>query len=136
MLQMLLRVFTMCNVIRRLYLCVNTFVFFRKVQFYSLYTFCASILLLVYGLPACQKASCDRPSSDGEATHENGHSDCKDQGESTAALTKQAVTFSWKTASVANRCESFTSTSLKYFTFCCKHKMSGRTFLGKPLSGE
>lgn len=29
-----------------------------------------------------QKTSCDRPSSDGEATHENGHSDCKDQGES------------------------------------------------------
>ncbi|XP_047449908.1 actin filament-associated protein 1 isoform X7 [Mugil cephalus] len=27
-----------------------------------------------------KKASCDRPSSDGEATHENGHSDCKDQG--------------------------------------------------------
>uniref|UniRef100_A0A3Q2NXH0 Actin filament-associated protein 1 n=1 Tax=Fundulus heteroclitus TaxID=8078 RepID=A0A3Q2NXH0_FUNHE len=26
------------------------------------------------------KASCDRPSSDGEATHENGHSDSKDQG--------------------------------------------------------
>lgn len=26
-----------------------------------------------------KKASCDRPSSDGE-THENGHSDCKDQG--------------------------------------------------------
>ncbi|KAF1380317.1 hypothetical protein PFLUV_G00162390 [Perca fluviatilis] len=27
-----------------------------------------------------KKASCDRPSSDGEAPHENGHSDCKDQG--------------------------------------------------------
>uniref|UniRef100_A0A3B5ALW9 Actin filament-associated protein 1 n=1 Tax=Stegastes partitus TaxID=144197 RepID=A0A3B5ALW9_9TELE len=27
-----------------------------------------------------KKASSDRPSSDGEATHENGHSDCKDQG--------------------------------------------------------
>ncbi|XP_019955770.2 actin filament-associated protein 1 isoform X4 [Paralichthys olivaceus] len=27
-----------------------------------------------------KKASCDRPSSDGEAAHENGHSDCKDQG--------------------------------------------------------
>ncbi|XP_011604766.2 actin filament-associated protein 1 isoform X3 [Takifugu rubripes] len=27
-----------------------------------------------------KKASCDRPSSDGELTHENGHSDCKDQG--------------------------------------------------------
>ncbi|XP_071334424.1 actin filament-associated protein 1 isoform X5 [Trachinotus anak] len=27
-----------------------------------------------------KKASCDRPSSDGEATHENGHSDCKEQG--------------------------------------------------------
>ncbi|KAF3697524.1 Actin filament-associated protein 1 110 kDa actin filament-associated protein [Channa argus] len=27
-----------------------------------------------------KKASCERPSSDGEATHENGHSDCKDQG--------------------------------------------------------
>ncbi|XP_034470993.1 actin filament-associated protein 1 isoform X2 [Hippoglossus hippoglossus] len=27
-----------------------------------------------------KKASCDRPSSDGEAVHENGHSDCKDQG--------------------------------------------------------
>ncbi|XP_044197030.1 actin filament-associated protein 1-like isoform X1 [Thunnus albacares] len=27
-----------------------------------------------------KKSSCDRPSSDGEATHENGHSDCKDQG--------------------------------------------------------
>lgn len=27
-----------------------------------------------------KKASCDRPSSDGEASHENGHSDCKDQG--------------------------------------------------------
>ncbi|XP_036968793.1 actin filament-associated protein 1 isoform X5 [Acanthopagrus latus] len=27
-----------------------------------------------------EKASCDRPSSDGEAPHENGHSDCKDQG--------------------------------------------------------
>ncbi|XP_029310574.1 actin filament-associated protein 1 isoform X5 [Cottoperca gobio] len=27
-----------------------------------------------------KKASYDRPSSDGEATHENGHSDCKDQG--------------------------------------------------------
>ncbi|XP_044041020.1 actin filament-associated protein 1 isoform X4 [Siniperca chuatsi] len=27
-----------------------------------------------------KKASCDRPSSDGEVTHENGHSDCKDQG--------------------------------------------------------
>ncbi|XP_072233077.1 actin filament-associated protein 1 isoform X2 [Leuresthes tenuis] len=27
-----------------------------------------------------KKASCDRPSSDGEATHENGHNDCKDQG--------------------------------------------------------
>uniref|UniRef100_A0A3B4TFC4 Actin filament-associated protein 1 n=1 Tax=Seriola dumerili TaxID=41447 RepID=A0A3B4TFC4_SERDU len=26
------------------------------------------------------KASCDRPSSDGEAAHENGHSDCKEQG--------------------------------------------------------
>uniref|UniRef100_A0A8C5DE18 Actin filament-associated protein 1 n=1 Tax=Gouania willdenowi TaxID=441366 RepID=A0A8C5DE18_GOUWI len=26
------------------------------------------------------KASCDRPSSDGEAAHENGHSDWKDQG--------------------------------------------------------
>ncbi|XP_047449864.1 actin filament-associated protein 1 isoform X2 [Mugil cephalus] len=30
--------------------------------------------------PELEKASCDRPSSDGEATHENGHSDCKDQG--------------------------------------------------------
>ncbi|CAK6965262.1 actin filament-associated protein 1 [Scomber scombrus] len=27
-----------------------------------------------------KKSSCDRPSSDGEVTHENGHSDCKDQG--------------------------------------------------------
>ncbi|XP_059210185.1 actin filament-associated protein 1 isoform X2 [Centropristis striata] len=27
-----------------------------------------------------KKSSCDRPSSDGEAPHENGHSDCKDQG--------------------------------------------------------
>ncbi|XP_051800012.1 actin filament-associated protein 1 isoform X6 [Acanthochromis polyacanthus] len=27
-----------------------------------------------------KKASSDRPSSDGEATHENGHGDCKDQG--------------------------------------------------------
>ncbi|XP_023279609.1 actin filament-associated protein 1 isoform X2 [Seriola lalandi dorsalis] len=27
-----------------------------------------------------KKASCDRPSSDGEAAHENGHSDCKEQG--------------------------------------------------------
>ncbi|KAM9717931.1 actin filament-associated protein 1 isoform 3-T3 [Menidia menidia] len=27
-----------------------------------------------------KKASCDRPSSDGEGIHENGHSDCKDQG--------------------------------------------------------
>ncbi|XP_074517935.1 actin filament-associated protein 1 isoform X3 [Halichoeres trimaculatus] len=27
-----------------------------------------------------KKASCERPSSDGEMTHENGHSDCKDQG--------------------------------------------------------
>ncbi|GAA6221696.1 actin filament-associated protein 1 isoform X3 [Lates japonicus] len=27
-----------------------------------------------------KRASCDRPSSDGEATHENGHVDCKDQG--------------------------------------------------------
>ncbi|KAI4808216.1 hypothetical protein CgunFtcFv8_006766 [Champsocephalus gunnari] len=27
-----------------------------------------------------KKASYDKPSSDGEATHENGHSDCKDQG--------------------------------------------------------
>uniref|UniRef100_A0A665U2V3 Actin filament-associated protein 1 n=1 Tax=Echeneis naucrates TaxID=173247 RepID=A0A665U2V3_ECHNA len=27
-----------------------------------------------------KKASCDRPSSDGEATHENGHSDYKEQG--------------------------------------------------------
>nr|XP_020450528.1 actin filament-associated protein 1 isoform X3 [Monopterus albus] len=27
-----------------------------------------------------KKALCDRPSSDGEATHENGHNDCKDQG--------------------------------------------------------
>ncbi|XP_075890030.1 actin filament-associated protein 1 isoform X1 [Nelusetta ayraudi] len=27
-----------------------------------------------------KKASCDRPSSDGELTHENGHADCKDQG--------------------------------------------------------
>ncbi|KAM9425495.1 actin filament-associated protein 1 isoform 2-T2 [Pholidichthys leucotaenia] len=27
-----------------------------------------------------KKASCDRPSSDGEATHENGHIDCKEQG--------------------------------------------------------
>ncbi|XP_076007514.1 actin filament-associated protein 1 isoform X2 [Genypterus blacodes] len=27
-----------------------------------------------------KKASCDRPSSDGEAPHENGHVDCKDQG--------------------------------------------------------
>lgn len=27
-----------------------------------------------------KKASCDRPSSDGEASHENGHSDYKDQG--------------------------------------------------------
>uniref|UniRef100_A0A146XAK4 Actin filament-associated protein 1 n=1 Tax=Fundulus heteroclitus TaxID=8078 RepID=A0A146XAK4_FUNHE len=27
-----------------------------------------------------KRASCDRPSSDGEATHENGHSDSKDQG--------------------------------------------------------
>ncbi|XP_005753238.1 actin filament-associated protein 1 isoform X2 [Pundamilia nyererei] len=30
--------------------------------------------------PELEKTSCDRPSSDGEATHENGHSDCKDQG--------------------------------------------------------
>ncbi|XP_069374527.1 actin filament-associated protein 1 isoform X5 [Paralichthys olivaceus] len=30
--------------------------------------------------PELEKASCDRPSSDGEAAHENGHSDCKDQG--------------------------------------------------------
>ncbi|XP_047194802.1 actin filament-associated protein 1 isoform X5 [Hippoglossus stenolepis] len=30
--------------------------------------------------PELEKASCDRPSSDGEAVHENGHSDCKDQG--------------------------------------------------------
>uniref|UniRef100_A0A3Q3VJ32 PH domain-containing protein n=1 Tax=Mola mola TaxID=94237 RepID=A0A3Q3VJ32_MOLML len=28
-----------------------------------------------------QKASCDKPSSDGELTVENGHSDCKEQGE-------------------------------------------------------
>ncbi|KAM4612397.1 actin filament-associated protein 1 [Polymixia lowei] len=27
-----------------------------------------------------KKVSCDRPSSDGEMPHENGHSDCKDQG--------------------------------------------------------
>uniref|UniRef100_A0A1A8G9V4 Actin filament-associated protein 1 n=1 Tax=Nothobranchius korthausae TaxID=1143690 RepID=A0A1A8G9V4_9TELE len=27
-----------------------------------------------------KRASCDRPSSDGEATHDNGHSDSKDQG--------------------------------------------------------
>ncbi|XP_026208627.1 actin filament-associated protein 1 isoform X3 [Anabas testudineus] len=27
-----------------------------------------------------KKASCDRPSSDGEVAHENGHNDCKDQG--------------------------------------------------------
>ncbi|KAM9836909.1 actin filament-associated protein 1 [Aulostomus maculatus] len=27
-----------------------------------------------------KKLSCDRPSSDGEAPHENGHMDCKDQG--------------------------------------------------------
>ncbi|XP_037613697.1 actin filament-associated protein 1 isoform X3 [Sebastes umbrosus] len=27
-----------------------------------------------------KKSSCDRPSSDGEAPHENGHGDCKDQG--------------------------------------------------------
>ncbi|XP_022074606.2 actin filament-associated protein 1 isoform X3 [Acanthochromis polyacanthus] len=30
--------------------------------------------------PELEKASSDRPSSDGEATHENGHGDCKDQG--------------------------------------------------------
>ncbi|XP_041635132.1 actin filament-associated protein 1 isoform X2 [Cheilinus undulatus] len=30
--------------------------------------------------PELEKASCDRPSSDGEVAHENGHSDCKDQG--------------------------------------------------------
>uniref|UniRef100_A0A8C2ZBI6 Actin filament-associated protein 1 n=1 Tax=Cyclopterus lumpus TaxID=8103 RepID=A0A8C2ZBI6_CYCLU len=35
--------------------------------------------LPLYGLPNCQKAPCDRPSSDGEVTHENGQSDCKDQ---------------------------------------------------------
>ncbi|KAK9524352.1 hypothetical protein VZT92_016755 [Zoarces viviparus] len=29
--------------------------------------------------PELEKASCDRPSSDGEAIHENGQSDCKDQ---------------------------------------------------------
>ncbi|XP_076581421.1 actin filament-associated protein 1 isoform X1 [Chaetodon auriga] len=27
-----------------------------------------------------KKTSCDRPSSDGEVAHENGHGDCKDQG--------------------------------------------------------
>lgn len=35
---------------------------------------------------SCQKASYDRPSSDGELTHENGHSDCKDQGENLTFL--------------------------------------------------
>ncbi|XP_034413356.1 actin filament-associated protein 1 isoform X2 [Cyclopterus lumpus] len=29
--------------------------------------------------PELEKAPCDRPSSDGEVTHENGQSDCKDQ---------------------------------------------------------
>lgn len=30
---------------------------------------------------SCQRTSCDRPSSDGEPTLENGHSDWKDPGE-------------------------------------------------------
>lgn len=76
MLQMLLRVFTMYNVIRQL--CINAL----KVHLCSLCTFSCIHSFSVHGLPSCQKASCDRPSSDGEVTHENGHSDCKDQGES------------------------------------------------------
>uniref|UniRef100_A0A3Q3AYT9 Actin filament-associated protein 1 n=1 Tax=Kryptolebias marmoratus TaxID=37003 RepID=A0A3Q3AYT9_KRYMA len=34
----------------------------------------------VYKTELEKRTSCDRPSSDGEATHENGHSDSKDQG--------------------------------------------------------
>lgn len=43
---------------------------------------CTRVCVCVFArfLP-CQKASSDRPSSDGELPHENGHSDCKDQGE-------------------------------------------------------
>lgn len=66
-------------------LCVRVCVYFRKVQFGSLSTSTsASVLLPGARLPVLpgQKASCDRPSSDGELTHENGHADCKDQGES------------------------------------------------------
>uniref|UniRef100_A0A3Q3L6H4 Actin filament-associated protein 1 n=1 Tax=Mastacembelus armatus TaxID=205130 RepID=A0A3Q3L6H4_9TELE len=44
------------------------------IKYYKV-SFFAHFILSCY-----QKASCDRPSSDGEATHENGHSDCKDQG--------------------------------------------------------
>lgn len=59
----------------------------RKIQFCSLCTFLYTHSFLSSSffslwLSCLQKTSCDRPSSDGEATHENGHSDCKDQGES------------------------------------------------------
>lgn len=49
----------------------------------TLYLLCICFFLcLWFSFLPCQKASCDRPSSDGELTHENGHGDCKDQGES------------------------------------------------------
>lgn len=41
----------------------------------------------------CQKASCDRPSSDGELTHENGHSDWKDQGEAPNGRETKSLAF-------------------------------------------
>uniref|UniRef100_A0A3Q0S6P0 Actin filament-associated protein 1 n=1 Tax=Amphilophus citrinellus TaxID=61819 RepID=A0A3Q0S6P0_AMPCI len=56
----------------------------QKVEFCSLCTFLCTHSSFYYSSiwsSWLQKASCDRPSSDGEATHENGHSDCKDQGE-------------------------------------------------------
>lgn len=42
--------------------------------------FYVCVCVYVYFL-SCQRMSCDRPSSDGEPTHENGHSDWKDPGE-------------------------------------------------------
>ncbi|KAI3376640.1 hypothetical protein L3Q82_017073 [Scortum barcoo] len=40
-----------------------------------------------------KKASCDRPSSDGEVAHENGHSDCKDQGRQPSEEVQAALSF-------------------------------------------
>uniref|UniRef100_A0A7N6FLW3 Actin filament-associated protein 1 n=1 Tax=Anabas testudineus TaxID=64144 RepID=A0A7N6FLW3_ANATE len=57
-------------------LCVITFV---DPSFCLFVPCCASFFFCIWP-PHCQKASCDRPSSDGEVAHENGHNDCKDQG--------------------------------------------------------